>query len=111
LLKQRRLDQALVHLTEALRLDPGLLQVEAELGVLWKLRGDYEEASRWYAKALEGLPPNARGQSDLCFVLEQAGRFDQAIAHCKEALRIKPDLAEAQLNLDAAVAARQGSPR
>ena len=107
LLKQRRLDQAFVHLTEALRLEHGLVQVEAELGVLWKLRGNFEEASRWYAKALEGLPPNARGQSDLCFVLQQAGRLDEAIAHCKEALRIKPDLAEAQLNLDTAIAARE----
>lgn len=107
LLKQRRLDQAFVHLTEALRLDHGLVQVEAELGVLWKLRGNYAEASRWYAKALEGLPPNARGQSDLCFVLERAGRFDEAIAHCNEALRLKPDLAEARLNLETAVAARE----
>ena len=104
-------------MTEALQLDRGLVQVEAELGVLWKLRGNFEESSRWYAKALEGLPPNARGQSDLCFVLQQAGRLDEAIAHCQEALRIKPDLAEAQLNLDTAIAAREklhaghGSPR
>ncbi len=111
LLKQRRLDQAFVHLTEALRLEHGLVQVEAELGVLWKLRGNYEEASHWYAKALEGLPPNARGQSDLCFVLERAGRLDEAIAHCKEALRIKPDLAEARVNLDTAVAALQARLR
>ena len=100
-----------MHLTEAVKLEPGLFQVDAELGVLAKIRGNYEEASRWYAKALEGLPPNARGQSDLCFVLQKAGRLDEAIAHCKEALRIKPDLAEAQTNLDSAIAARQNVPR
>ncbi len=105
LLKQRRLDQAFVHLTEALRLEHGLVQVEAELGVLWKLRGNFEEASRWYAK-LEVCPQRPRTKRPV-LRSSASGQTPEGASYCKEALRIKPDLAEAQLNLDTAIAARE----
>jgi hypothetical protein len=39
-------------------------------------------------------------------VLQHAGRIDEAISHCQEALRLKPDLADARFNLDNAIRAR-----
>jgi tetratricopeptide (TPR) repeat protein len=41
--------------------------------------------------------------NNLAQVLFESGRFDEAIAECREALRIKPDLAAAHNNLGAAL--------
>jgi protein O-mannosyl-transferase len=47
--------------------------------------------------------------NNLAQVLFESGRFDEAIAECREALKIKPDLAAAHNNLGAAlIQSRQG---
>ena len=48
---------------------------------------------------------NPLAQSNLAEALENAGQFNEAITHAKEALRLRPDLVDAQVNLGLALAA------
>ena len=44
-------------------------------------------------------------QSDLCYILQRLGRLDEAISHCDESLRLKPDFVAAHLNRGTILAA------
>ena len=93
-----------MQLTEALRLNPDRAVARANPGDAYKLRGDLPEARRLLVESLVQMPGNAFAHSDLCFVLTKLGGLDDAIAHCREALRLNPNLAEARSNLAAALA-------
>lgn len=62
----------------------------SQLGVQARERGDYLEAYRYLAKAVELYPTDFEAQGNQAKLLWQLGRTDEAIRHYSEAMRISP---------------------
>ena len=104
---QGKMDQALAHYAEALRLKPDLADTHNNLGMALAAQGKMDQAMAQYAEALRLKPGLAGAHNNLGLALAAQGKMDQAMAQYAEALRLKPDLAETQNNLGVALA-KQG---
>jgi len=80
---------------EALRLNPNQYNAWLGLGLLAQKQGKLQEAIFDLSHSVE-LQPNAQGYFQLGNALEQAGRPAEALSAFEEALRISPDMTEAQ---------------
>ena len=76
------------------------------LGALTVRRNhDYRSELSIWEDTVAQFPHTSRGHSNLGMVLaEMPGRLPDAVAHCEEALRLKPTYAEAHNNLGMALA-------
>jgi Flp pilus assembly protein TadD len=105
-----RAEEALEHLMEAVRLQPDDPAAQSNLGDALLMLGRDREAVDALTKALE--LPFGRGspeeQNDLGVALGRLGRLDAAVPHFEEALRLKPDFADARVNLARVQAALHG---
>jgi len=95
LMGKGRIQQAVDHFREAVRVEPDNYQFQTQLcrGLIGL--GKFEEAEQ----ALQGRPKDAGWHSDLAEALMQHGELEKAIAHYREAIRLKPDYAVALNNL------------
>ncbi len=107
LARQDKMQEAMAHYAEALRIHPGLAQVKNNIGGVLFREGKIEEAITQYAEALRIAPDYADAHSNLGVALVREGKIQEAIVHYEEALRIKPDYAEVHNKLGFALA-RQG---
>jgi len=84
--------------------------VAGGLGALTVQRNhDYRSELSIWEDTVSQHPHSSRGHSNLGMVLaEMPGRMPDAVAHCEEALRIKPTYAEAHTNLGLALAQMPG---
>jgi tetratricopeptide (TPR) repeat protein len=73
----------------------------------WRQTSYWCESKTLWTHALACNLQNMVAHNNLGYVLADCGRSDEALAHYKEALKIKPDYAEAQYNLGVLLA-RQG---
>ncbi|HKV78869.1 MAG TPA: tetratricopeptide repeat protein, partial [Candidatus Sulfotelmatobacter sp.] len=71
-------------------------------------KGDLPEARADLEKAVHLAPNDAAAQSALGWVLALQGENEAAVVHLRTALKIRPDLVEAQLTL-ASVLSKQGN--
>jgi tetratricopeptide (TPR) repeat protein len=97
---QGRIEDAIGHYKEALRLNPENDKVYFNLGNVLSQQGRLDEAIDKYKEALHINPAFADAHNNLGNTLAREGHIDEAIKHFNEALRIKPYLADAQRNLD-----------
>ena len=99
-LEQRgRIQEAIDHFEQALRLKPDSADTHNNLGVaLWHL-GRMPEAIAHYVAAVQFKPDFAEAHYNLGIVLKQTGNVEEAIVQFEQALRIKPDYAEAHYNI------------
>ncbi len=105
-----RVEEAVEHLEDALRIKPGYADVHFNLGLALVLLGKIPEAMSHWEQALRIRPGFAKAHYNLGLVLWQAGKTQGAIGHFKQALRIQPDYAEAHVNLGLALE-QTGNPR
>ncbi len=103
---QGKMDQAMAHFAEALRLKPDLAKTHNNLGLVLVAQGKMDQAMAQYAEALRLKPDYAEAHNNLGLALAAQGKMDQAVAQYAEALRLKPDLADAHNNLGLALAAQ-----
>src|SRR5439155_1763942 len=96
--KADRLDEAAEQFRIALRLDPNEKQVHYHLGRALFVKGDFEGAKMHYLETAR-LDPKAPVHNALGVVYVRLGQTSEAIAQFKEALRLRPDDAEAAANL------------
>jgi tetratricopeptide (TPR) repeat protein len=94
-----RLDEAISHYTEALRIDPNLADSYNNIGLALTKRGRPDEAVPNFLKAIRINPNHAAAHYNLGTVLASRGKLDEAIYHFRECVRIKPDHAKAHNNL------------
>jgi tetratricopeptide (TPR) repeat protein len=106
LARQGRLEEAISHHSESLRIRPDQAEVHNNLGNALAARGDLEEAIGHYYEALRIKPDFASAHNNLGSVLARMGKVDEAVKHYQEALRIKPDYAGAHYNLGNVLAGR-----
>lgn len=91
LVNQGKIDEAVSHYVEAMRLKSDFEQVHYNLGFAFFQKGNTQKAIDYYLEALRLKPDYAAGHSNLGVALQKEGRMDEAIGHFLEALRIRPD--------------------
>ena len=106
---QGRLDEAISHFREAVRIKPDFAEVHSNIGVVLVRQGRIEEAIRHYRKALEIKPDFVEVKYNMGTALVRQGRLEEATAYFSSALQTKPDFAEAHFGLGL-VQARKGKP-
>ena len=80
---------------QSIRLNPNRYSAWIGMGLLAQRRGDMAEAIRDFATSVE-LQPSVQAYFELGRTLAQSGRTVEALAAYEQALRMAPDLAEAQ---------------
>jgi tetratricopeptide (TPR) repeat protein len=95
-----RLDEAVDHFREALRLEPGYADAHYNLGVsLYKIPGRANDAISEYEAALRLEPGRVEAHNNLGNALMSQGRTREAMVEFQEALRLDPAHAEAHYNM------------
>jgi len=107
LVKEGRIDEAVGHYSEALRIQPDYLNVHYNLGNVLARQGRIDEANVHYLEALRINPDYAAAHTNLGIALMGKKKFEHAIYHFREALRIKPDDINAENNLKNALMDQQ----
>jgi tetratricopeptide (TPR) repeat protein len=96
----RRVNEAIAHFQEAIRLQPGYADAHYNLGLtLHKVPGRDDEAIKEYRLTLRLKPDYVDARNNLGNALESMGRLPEAMAQFQEALRLEPADAEAHYNL------------
>lgn len=85
---------------QSLRFNPNQYNAWLGLGLLARKQGKFDEAVSDLSRSLE-LQPTAHGYFELGRTFEQAGRTPEAVDAYRQALKISPDLVEAQQAVDA----------
>jgi tetratricopeptide (TPR) repeat protein len=97
--RQGKIDAAVKHYLEALRIKPDLVIPHLNLGVILRGQGKFVEAVYHFSTAIQIKPDCAEAYYELGVTQEKEGDFDAAVGHYLEALRIKLDYAKAHNNL------------
>jgi tetratricopeptide (TPR) repeat protein len=106
LLARGRIDEAIQHYEEMLRLRPGSADGCNNLANALVRRGRIDEAIQSYEKALRLHPDFVRARRNLAKVLFADGRIEESIHQYEEVLRLEPGNAEDHYNLAVALNAR-----
>jgi tetratricopeptide (TPR) repeat protein len=101
--RQGRIEEAIVHYHEALRITPYHANAHCNLGVALAKQGKIEEAMAHYAEALRIQPDYVEAHNNLGAALAGEGKIAEAMAHYAEALRRDPHHAVAHYNLGIAL--------
>lgn len=105
-----RVDQAILQMGRAETLDPGNVQVAAELANYWELIGDTQAADRWMARALSIAPDSDFAiNTDLAIRLGR-GRFEDALP-LAESLLVRWPTSTPSLEILNAASLRDGDAR
>ncbi len=99
LLDAGRVDEAIPHLLETLRLRPNAVRARIDLASIMSKRNQTSDAETQYRIALQIDPENADAHHGLGVILTEKGQFDEALAQLKEAVRLKADDADSHYNL------------
>ena len=99
-----RVDEAIPHLEQALKLRPGDATAECNLGDDLTRTGRPEDAIPHLERALQLQPGYAEAHNNLGSALMAAGRPAEGMAQFEQALRTRPDYALAERNLGLALA-------
>jgi tetratricopeptide (TPR) repeat protein len=99
LLEQGRIEEAIWHYSETLRIRPDYVEALNNLGIALYKAGRVDEAIGYYKRAIEINPRDIEVYSNLGMALAAKGKFDEAISLYNKALQIAPDLIDIHLNL------------
>lgn len=98
-LNEGRLQDALGHGQEALRLDPKLHTVDTNLGTIYMQLGQPQQAVVHFRRAETVNPGQALLHGNFGVVLSQVGSTQEAIAQLRRSLELAPDYLTAHRNL------------
>ncbi len=98
-----RVDDAIKHYREAVRINPDFEIAYINLGKALLLKGQVDESMRYYQALLKIKPDYAGVHHNLGLALLRKGETEQAIFHFQAALRINKDYAEVYNSLAAAM--------
>lgn len=112
LLDKGRVDEAISHLREALRIDPtdALLHKETcaqyhnFLGIAYGMKGEMGPAREQFIEALISDKGNTDAMCNLVKMAVDAGNADEAVRYAEEAYRIAPNNKKVRLSLEVAEA-------
>lgn len=104
--RQGKLEEAIKHFQEALRVRPSYAGTYFNLGLAMFEQGKLDMAVEYYQQALRIKPSFVEAHYKLGIVLAQQGKLDRAIEHYLHALQINPDFVNVHNNLGLAYAER-----
>ena len=96
---QGKMDSAIQHYSEALRIRPDFESTYLSMGIALREQGNYDAAIRHFREALRINPNNAIAHNNLGVVLARKGNAIEAGSQFFEAIRINSDYAGAYYNL------------
>jgi tetratricopeptide (TPR) repeat protein len=105
LIEQGRVDEAIRHNAEAIRIQPDCIEALNGLGTALYTAGRIDEAISYYKKALEVSPQLPHAHANLGIALADKGKFAEAVEHYRIAIetidtpQIHGDFGYALLNL------------
>ena len=99
LIKQGRLDEAVVHCRKALEIHPDYYDAHTNLGHAFASKGDWADAITSYQAAIRAAPNYKKAHNSLAVSLAALGKTDEAIEQFREALRLDGDYLDAHYNL------------
>ena len=99
LLKEGKVDAAMVHIQQAMKIQPDYPENYINLGDALMQKDRADEAIAQYQKAVEIQPDYPDAQTKLGIALFKKGRVDEAIARFQKALEISPGDPIASFNL------------
>jgi protein O-mannosyl-transferase len=102
--RQNRIDEAISHYSEAVRLAPDEAEWHANLGLLLVRKGEVASAAESFGRAVLLRPQDAESYNNLGAMLARLGRTPEAIAAYTRALEIRPQYALARRNLGLSLA-------
>ena len=102
---QGRLDRAMSHYADALRIKPDLLEARMNMGAALATQNKFEQASLHYLKALQVKPDFAAAYYNLGNLSAAQGKTTEAVSYFQRALMIEPDDPEIHNNLGISLAA------
>lgn len=105
--RQGRIDEAIIHYSEAARIRPKASRLHNNLGAVLMKQGRIKEALECFSEAVRTNPNYADGHNNLGVVFFEQGRIEEAVFHFSEAQRIDPGNVEAHKNMGLALV-RQG---
>ena len=97
--EQGKLDEAILHYSKALQIDPRYDRVYNHFAIAMARKGNIKEAIVLLRQGLNIDPNHARAQNNLANLLSSQGKLDEAVLHYIKALRINPEYADAHYNL------------
>jgi len=98
-IRQGKLDAAIAHFSQALRIKPRYDKAHTNLGIALERQGKIKQAIAHYYAALKINPGSAVAHYNIGVVLNTEGKIKQALFHYLEALRLNPHFVEARNNL------------
>ncbi|HVQ42283.1 MAG TPA: tetratricopeptide repeat protein [Vicinamibacterales bacterium] len=108
--RQGRIDEAIAHYSEAVRLAPDEAEWHVNLGLLLVRQGEIARAAESFERAVRLRPRDAESYNNLGATLARLGRTPEAIAAYARALEIRPQYALARRNLGLALASHGDIP-
>ena len=103
LARQGRLDEAIAHYRDALRIQPTYADARYNLANALSRQGKLDEAVVNYVEALRLDPKHVQAHSNLASVLVRQGKMEEAVAYYRAAVRLKPKSAKAESKLGSAL--------
>lgn len=97
-LQLKRWDEALILLKLAQARSPEDPQVMTSLGLALQKQKQYEEAGRWFRRAIE-VADYLPAYSNLAILLENTGEMDAAVETYRRLISRNPDFPQASVNL------------
>ena len=94
-----KLDEAVGHYREAIRIRPDYALAHNSLGVALGTQGRIDEALQEFTESVRFDPNSANAQSNLGAMLYTKGQNVEAASHYSQALRLDPGNAMAQYNI------------
>lgn len=91
-------DKAIDCYTKSLKIKSDT-SIYNNLAVILTMRGELDEALKWYKKAIQFDPANSEAYYNVSNILLSQGAFDQAITGYEKALSINPRYVKAYINL------------
>ncbi len=92
-------DEAIDHLTLALRANPDYAEAHDNMGLALQVSGRLEEAVTAHRAALRLEPTFAEAHNNLGTALQKLGRLDEAATQFREAIRLRPERPQPHVNL------------
>ncbi|XP_043913191.1 UDP-N-acetylglucosamine--peptide N-acetylglucosaminyltransferase 110 kDa subunit [Protopterus annectens] len=97
--QQGKLQEALMHYKEAIRISPTFADAYSNMGNTLKEMQDVQGALQCYTRAIQINPAFADAHSNLASIHKDSGNIPEAIASYRTALKLKPDFPDAYCNL------------
>ncbi len=97
--QQGKLNEALMHYKEAIRIQPAFADAYSNMGNTLKEMHDIQGALQCYTRAIQINPAFADAHSNLASVHKDSGNIPEAIQSYRTALKLKPNFPDAYCNL------------